>query len=599
MIASETLPRWDLSNVYPGLESPELAHAVQHLRGLFDDLDAYCAQYLSGEAPSAPAVVAEIATGMLTRTNTLLSQFATVRAYLWSFVTTDSYNTAAKRQFSEFQQLGVRLAQQQTQFQGWLGRVAAQLPEALAHSAVAADHAFFLTTTAEQSRYLMSQAEEALAAELSVSGVQAWGKLQGVLCSQLAIPIARNGQTEHLPLPALQNLYHDGDREVRRRAYEAEIAALAGLREPLAACFNGVKGGAQVLNRRRGFEDDLQPSLIDARIDRATLDALLGAMRASFPAFRRYLKKKAERLGVPTLAWYDLVAPVSRHERAYTFPEAEAFVGEQFRQFSPGLAAFAERAFAQRWVDAEPRKGKRGGAFCMAVPAVEESRILMNFDGSLDQVFTLAHELGHGFHNACQAAKTPLQRDLPMTLAETASTFCETIITEAALARAAGPEEELTILETFLIGATQVVVDIASRFLFEQAVFERRAKSELSADELCELMIWAQTETYGEALDPAARHPYMWTWKPHYYYAGLSFYNYPYTFGLLFGIGLYAIYRDRGPAFVADYERLLASTGEGEAADLAARFGIDIRAPAFWANSLKVIEARIERYLAL
>jgi oligoendopeptidase F len=230
---------------------------------------------------------------------------------------------------------------------------------------------------------------------------------------------------------------------------------------------------------------------------------------------------------------------------------------------------------------------------------VEESRVLCNFDGSLDQTFTVAHELGHGFHNYCMKGKKPLQRITPMTLAETASTFCETIVTEAALAQSTSPEEELAILETDLTGATQVIVDIYSRYLFEKEVFERRAAAELSADDLCEIMSRAQKATYGDGLDQRYLHPYMWTWKPHYYRSDLNFYNFPYAFGLLFGTGLYAIFKQRGPSFVADYKALLASTGEAYAADLAARFGIDIRSQEFWKSSLAVIEKRIQRFIEI
>jgi len=230
---------------------------------------------------------------------------------------------------------------------------------------------------------------------------------------------------------------------------------------------------------------------------------------------------------------------------------------------------------------------------------VEESRVLCNFDGTLDQVLTIAHELGHAYHNNCQAGKAMLQRGAPMTLAETASILVETHITEAALAQAADPQEELAILDKSLVTASQVVVDIYSRFLFEKEVFERRVQADLSADDFCDIMLRAQQATYGDGLDPRHLNPYMWAWKSHYYIGGLSFYNFPYAFGLLFGLGLYAIYQERGKAFLPDYEDLLRSTGEGMAADLAARFRIDIRSRAFWEASLSVIRERIERYLAL
>jgi pepF/M3 family oligoendopeptidase len=405
---------------------------------------------------------------------------------------------------------------------------------------------------------------------------------------------------QKLPLPALINLHSHPEEDVRRRAYQAELKALASLREPLAACMNGVKGSTITLNKRRGREDALHAAIDSARIDRPTLDAMLGAMEKSFPAFRRYFKSKAQRLGKEKLPWWDIYAPVGSINKTYNYPEARQFILDNFASFSPDLEDFARRAFDQNWIDAEQRDGKRGGAFCMGVPAVKESRILSNFDGSLDQVSTIAHELGHGYHNHCAylAGKTILQQDTPMTMAETASIMCETIVMQAVLKQSSSPEEELSILETMLIGDTQVIVDIYSRYLFEKEVFERREKSELSADDLGEIMERAQKATFGDGLDENL-HPYMWTWKPHYYYSSLSFYNFPYAFGLLFGIGLYAIYEQRGESFIPDYQQLLASTGEGMAADLADRFGINIRESEFWENSLGVIARRIDRYCEL
>jgi pepF/M3 family oligoendopeptidase len=324
-------------------------------------------------------------------------------------------------------------------------------------------------------------------------------------------------------------------------------------------------------------------------------------MEASFPMFRKYFKAKAKRLGKDQLAWWDVFAPSGDSRKTYTYPEARDFILQNFNSFSPDLKAFAKRAFDNNWIDAEQRDGKRGGAFCMGVPAVKESRVLSNFDGTLDQVSTIAHELGHAFHNECAyaAGKTELQQDTPMTLAETASIMCETVVMQAILKQTSDPQEQLAILETSLIGDAQVIVDIYSRYLFEKEVFERRAESELSADDLCEIMERAQKATYGDGLDEKYLHKYMWTWKPHYYSAGRAFYNFPYSFGLLFATGLYAIYLKRGADFVPDYKALLASTGEGTASDLAARFGIDIRSRKFWEDSLAVIGQKIERYCKL
>jgi pepF/M3 family oligoendopeptidase len=328
---------------------------------------------------------------------------------------------------------------------------------------------------------------------------------------------------------------------------------------------------------------------------------MLEAMRESFPMFRRYFKSKANRLGKEALAWYDLYAPVGNSTTSFTYEEAKNFVLQHFGEFSPRLRAFAQHAFDNAWIDAEQRDGKRGGAFCMEVPKVGESRIMSNFDGSLDQVSTLAHELGHGFHNDCavKAGKTEIQKFTPMTLAETASIMCETIVSHASLKQAKDDQERLAILEAKLMGDSQVIVDIYSRYLFEKEVFERREKAELSAEELCEIMENAQKATFGDGLDERYLQKWMWTWKPHYYSSQISFYNFPYAFGLLFGTGLYAIYQQRGEAFVEDYVQLLASTGEAPAAELAARFGIDIRKKKFWQDSLAIIGKQVDEYVAI
>ena len=592
-------PRWDLESIYPGLDSPELNKALTDLRAQATVLEQLLAGAPGSSAPTE--ALASTCSELIERFNTLIDLSQTVRCSLNLYVTTNSYHTQAARMLSEFEQIAVRVNQLDLRFSTWLGQIAPRLENIIQHNPTAAAHAFFLKESAEQSRYLMPSDLEDLAAELNSSGANAWGKLQGVLTSQVSVEFELDGQVQILPLPTLISLHSHPDENVRHRAHNAELKAEESLSVPLAAALNGVKGTVNTLDHRRGRQDALHSALDQARIDRETLEAMLAAMRESFPTFRHYFHAKARRLGKERLDWWDLFAPSGASERRFSFNEARDFILEHFSAFSPELGRYARRAFDQHWIDADPRKGKRGGAFCMHAPLLKESRILCNFDGSLDQVSTIAHELGHGFHADCtfQAGKSELQAQTPMTMAETASILCETIITEASLLQATTPQEQLAILETALIGDAQVIVDIYSRFLFEQEVFERREKSELSPEDLCEIMTRAQKATYGDGLNEHSLHPYMWTWKPHYYSASLSFYNFPYAFGLLFGTGLYAIYEQRGAAFVKDYQALLASTGEGSAAELAARFGIDIRAQSFWEQSLGVIARRIGRYARL
>lgn len=597
-----TPPRWDLSNVYAGLEAPDFKADQEKVSTLLGELETFINDRLTkANAQTTPAELAKLLNEAVDRFNTLFTLSGTIQAYIHSFVATDSYNNLAKRILSQFEKVGVQMEILFMRFKGWIKVIAPVLPAALNFDGSAKAHAFALLETAEQSKYMMSEAEEALASELSLSGASAWSKLHSTVTSQLPVEFELDGEVKKLPITAIINLRTHPDESVRRRAYETEMKVWDTVREPLAAAMNGVKGTAITLYKRRGRRDCLHQSLDQSRIDRQTLDAMMEAMKDSFPMFRRYFHAKAKLLGKEKLAWWDLFAPVGSTDSHYTFEQGRDFILDNFGKFSPELRSFALKAFEKNWIDAEMRDGKVAGAFCMGVPGVKESRILSNFDGSLDAVGTIAHELGHGFHNYCayKANKTEIQQNTPMTMAETASIMCETIVQEAVFKAAKTRQEKLAILEVALNNSSQVVVDITSRFIFEKEVFDRREKAELSADELCEIMENAQKATYGDGLDERYLCKYMWTWKPHYYYEGLSFYNYPYAFGLLFGIGLYAIYQQRGEAFIPDYMDLLASTGEASAADLAARFGIDIRSKKFWEDSLKVVAGQVEEYVKL
>jgi oligoendopeptidase F len=583
-------PRWDMSNVYPSLDDVKFENAMQQFSLQIAALEELFAKRVSQtNAETEVSLLANLVSEVISGLNSAHELGYTLRSYIYAFITTDSRDDLAMRRWSEFEQVFVRLQKLDTQDQAWIGQLFGLLDALISSNPIAESHAFFLRNAAEQSRYLQP------------TSTSAWSRLQGTLTSQLTVDFELGGELHRLPLPALINLHSHPDEDVRKRAYESELDALSTLGDTLAACLNGVKGTATVLNQRRGRQDAVHAAIADARIDRPTLEAMLAAMQASFPVFRKYLNAKARQLSKDKLPWWDLYAPVGKLDKAFTYAEARDFIIENFSKFTPDLAAFAQRAFDQAWIDAEQRAGKRGGAFCMSLPTVKESRVLCNFDGSLDQVSTIAHELGHAYHNHCafRAGKTMLQKKTPMTLAETASIMCETVVMQAVLDETSDPQEQLSIIDTMLINDTQVIVDIYSRYLFEKEVFERREKSELSTADLCNIMERAQMATYGDGLDERFLHKYMWTWKPHYYRPDLSFYNFPYAFGLLFGNGLYAIYRQRGSSFVSEYQQLLTSTGEGQAADLAGRFSIDIRQSQFWEDSLAVIARRIERYCML
>jgi len=595
------LPHWDLSNVYGGLEATDFAADMKKLEGMIDDLGAFIKKNGIARLPEPPADLAATAAVLdeaIVRLNTLIRLRATLNAFIHSFTSTDTRDPVGARKQSELEQLGVRFQNAYTRFEAWVGSLGSVLDRICEQAPAAKEHRQALLDIVEESKYRMETKLEDLASELVLSGGGSMWKLQYAATSQLTVPFERDGKTEDLPMTMLRNLANDPDESARRRAYETEIKGWESIRESVAFAMNGVKGTAVTLAKWRGYDGVLHTALELNKIDRPTLDALLAAMKDSFPMFRRYFRSKAKKLGKEKLAWWDLFAPMGEADLSYTWSEASDFVVEQFGQFSGELADFARNAFDRNWIDAEPREGKIGGAFCMRVPGVDESRILANFDGSFDAVATVSHELGHGFHNYCQVGLPMLRQGSPMTLAETASIMCETIVSNAALAGAPA-DAKLSILENQLINASQVIVDIYSRYLFETEVIERRAGSELTADGFCEIMLDAQRQTYGDGLDQEHLHPYMWLLKPHYYSHDYNFYNFPYAFGLLFGLGVYAIYLKEGQGFLPRYKELLRSTGEGKAADLASRYGIDITSRDFWDASIQVIARQIDEYCRL
>ncbi len=595
MVAATTkVPHWDMTPFFPALDSPELDTAITAVVTSLQDMTALMDKYGVGERDSAPLDEATVSAfdEIITRFNSLLEERLTVAAYIQSFVATDSRDDLAQARWSEMQQNGLQLSKLNTRFVAWIGSL--DIDALIERSKLASEHAFMLRKTKIEATHLMSPSEEELAAELRLSGASAWGKLHNNLTSQLMVTLEMDGEPREVTMSAARNMAYDPDRSVRQRAHEAELAAWAGAALPLAAALNSIKGEVNTLAKHRHWDSALDEALNSSNIDRQTLDAMLDAARESFPDFQRYLHAKARVLGVERLAWYDIFAPVGADTREWDYADATDFIVEQFGSYSGKMSDFAARAFRENWVDAESRPGKRDGAFCMGIQG-DVSRVFLNYKPAFGSVSTLAHELGHGYHNLVKADRTMLQKGTPMTLAETASIFCETIVQHAAM-NDAPREEQIAILEAALQRDCQVVVDITSRFLFEQRVYEKRLERELSVDELNNLMLDAQKETYGDGLDPEKLHPYMWAMKPHYYRAELSFYNFPYMFGLLFGLGLYAQYRSDPEGFKRGYDDLLSSTGLDDAATLAARFGIDIRTPAFWRASFDIIRGEIAQF---
>lgn len=597
---SETvnLPQWDLTPIYPGFDSEKYGSAKRRAA----ELAAQAVEFYetsqrvqSGEDTEAWLLKA------LALNDELGSLFGTLSAYAYAQYSTATRDQRALNELNSIEALSLPAKKAGILFRNALAlRRDAALTLAEKNGKIA-PYAFSIKEDLYFQSHQMSPEMEDLAEDLSRSGADAWSRLQETVSSN-AGAVWDEATGERKTVIELRNLAFSPDRQVREKAYNLELGIWKSVEIPMAASLNGVKGAVNSLNSRRGYVGALEKSIAQARISEQTLAALVSAMEASLPMWRRYLAAKARALGSATgqrtLAWFDLFAPVEVAGvglPTFTWTETQAFVREKFSSFDPAMGAFAERAFQESWIDAKPREGKVGGAYCTDFPDAGAARVLCNFDGSFSSVSTVAHELGHAWHHENIKDKPYALTQYPMTLAETASIFAETIISEAALAKAA-PSEKLQLVELHLQDGCQVIVDILSRFYFEKAVFEARKSGELSPTQLCSLMLDAQDKTYGEGLDPEKRHPYMWAVKGHYYIPSLAYYNFPYAFGQLFGLGLYERYREEGPDFAKTYRELLAATGSASAVDITRAAGFDIEKREFWDSALSIFGRQVDEF---
>lgn len=484
-------------------------------------------------------------------------------------------------------------------FEKWLSSLE-NIDQLINSSALLKEHAFYLNEIIKKQQYKLSEKEEVLIAKMKQTGSSSWSTIQDKVTSQLMVELEVDGENKKLPLQEVRNMAYKKDADVRKKAYEAELKAYEQMEMVSASSLNSIKGEVIALSELRGFETPLRESLFKSKLTKKALDSMIKAMEESLPEFKKYFERKAKILGHEDnkLPFYDLFAPIGNLEKEFNYEEAKKFIVDKFGCFSSELSDYAKDAFEKKWIDVFPREGKRGGAFCYNLPSIKESRIMTNFTGTLSDVMTLAHELGHGFHGHALKDESILNTNYPMPLAETASIFCETIVKNAILETVEG-DERVLILESGLQDASQVIVDIYSRFLFESSVFDKRQTASLSVDELKGLMKDAQKEAYSGSLSEEYLHPYMWMCKSHYYSAEFNYYNYPYAFGLLFALGLYNIYENDQESFIDKYSELLNYTGKANAVEVAQLMDVNIEDIEFWRGSLNQIKNEINQFLEI
>ena len=577
---------WNLDPIYKGFDDPAFEADIAVCKEKLQEFAAFAAQLESAD----PTEGLRKGTQLLEQIEELANKLGLFASLRQSANTRDA---EAASQMGRLMGLYSSMAAPEAAFREWVAKLP-NLMELVDADAELQEYRFMFSKIADSSRYQLPGRGEEIMARMRLSGGNAWSDLQGYLTS--TVPVSYNGETTNLS--TIRNLAYDADPAVRKAAYEAEIACYDRIKDPVAFALNSIKLETISDCQLRGYESPLIRTLKHSDMKKETLDAMLAAMDEYCPKFWQYLKAKAKALGHENgLPWYDLFAPMGKASSKFTTEEAKEYLLKQFSTFDQELTDMVAEAFDNAWIDFYPRDGKAGGAFCAGAECLGESRILTNYDGQLGDVVTLAHELGHAFHNLCIKDHKPLNRDYSMPVAETASTFNECIVMAAAIKSAASDDERLALIESELQDATQIICDIYSRFRFEAMVFENREEKFMNADTLCQFMTEAQKQSYGDGLDHNCMHPYMWVCKGHYY--GPTFYNFPYAFGGLFARGLYAQYLAEGESFVPKYKKLLHTTSVATVEDTAQVAQIDLTDKDFWRGALQIIANEIDLFCQL
>ena len=578
---------WDLTPLYTGIDTAKFQDDLKALTQTVAEYNSFAAA-LPADRGAA-----------IHRALELQEQLAALAAPMFVYASLrSSVNTSdseALDTLSRLQKLMSDMSAADAAVRTYVGKTA-ELEDLIAADPFLGDYAYLLRTIKDDAKYVLDEKVEEALDKMNLSGGAAWENLQSYLSST----VEADYRGKKMNLSAVRNLAYDPDPAVRKDAYDAEVACYDKIKDGVCFALNSLKQQVTTECELRKGGSPLEMTLRASRMQKTTLDAMIQAIEEYLPVFWKYLRAKAKMLGYEGgLKWWDLFAPMGKNTASYTVEDAKAYLIDHFRPFAPDMAQMMERAFDEAWIDFYPHPGKVGGAFCANVPHIRQSRVLANFDGSFSDIVTLAHELGHAYHGMMIETHRPLNLDYSMPVAETASTFNETVVMNAALDEATDPELKLGLLESQLQDTTQIICDIMSRYWFETAVFEKAKEGFAFPDELCQMMKEAQKRGYGDGLDPDTLNPFMWICKGHYYSAGLSFYNFPYAFGGLFAAGLYAQYRKQGEAFLPKYRALLRATTVASVEDVAKMAEIDLGDVNFWRSSLEIFKARVELFLEL
>lgn len=582
---------WDLSSYFPGFPSEEYERFKRDLSGEIKSLGEKAA----GLDPLRPENLSAWKEVFL-ETEKLVSRYSHISSYVGCLAAADSNREDYLGEEAAVSLLGAELEKLEVQLKRALRDADDELFSEFVSLPGLASASYYLGRVRETARRAMSAPEEILAADLGVDGISAWGRLYDAVSSNMTFEMAYpDGTVKTLPMSQRRSLMENPKREVRKAAFSGGNAAWEALEDVAAAAVNAISGTRRTLYRHREVDHFLEVALFDAAVSKETIDAMMEAIRENVEIPRSVLRLKAETLGLSAVSWYDLGAPMDFGDEETTgWERARSMVGNSFSSAYPGLGEFFAEVCAGRWIDWEVRKGKRPGGFCTGSLLTGESRIFMTYSGALGDVLTLAHEAGHAFHSRVMRDIRPYGRFYPMTLAETASTFGEMLLAEGLLRDpATSARDKARVRDAEVNHGAIYLLDIPVRYEFEKKLYEERGEGELSVGRLKELMVETQREVFGDVL--CEYDPLFWASKLHFYITGVSFYNFPYTFGYLLSRALFGKFLCGGEEFLPAYEEFLRLTGSDDAEGAVKRsLGDDITKKDFWRDAILTLSEPLE-----
>jgi oligoendopeptidase F len=590
---------WDLTSYFPAFNGPEMLQFKEEIRKDVAALKQTAAALPVLNAESAPAWE-----DILLRNEHLSRRMSHLNSYVSCLASSDAHNEAYRNEEAELTRSRAELAKVRIELLRALKNIPEQTFADFLKKPSLSGARNYLNRLREEAGRAMSSDKEALATDLGIDGIQAWGQLYDTVSSKLEFDMVfLDGTRKTLPMSQRRSLLDNPDRRVRKAAFDGGNAAWQTIEDAAASALNAIAGTRLTLNRHRGVNHFLDIALFQAAITRQTLDAMFEALYANLEIPRRILRFKAKLMGRQAVSWYDLGAPLDLpNPEKLSWEKAKSMVSASFSRAYPALGDFFQgQVIAKNWIDWEPRAGKRPGGFCTSSMLTKESRIFMTYNESLGDVLTLAHESGHAYHGFLMRDLRPFARGYPMTLAETASTFGEQVLMNGCLDDPTLTDQQKALMLDVEVGHGAIyLLDIPVRYEFEKAFYEERAKNPVSVSRLKQLMIDSQRRVLGDTLESGGEDPYFWASKLHFYITGLTFYNFPYTFGYLLSRGLYAMFKKQGASFLPKYEDFLRLAGSDTAENVVKRtVGEDIEKEDFWTEAIRSLEEPLNRLQAL